>query len=105
MISGGCSGHEASWFFCQSAIVGISFSCIFSFFSFGRVCAASAPAPIVGCSVGCFVYKAGGNPFSAIGKGLPEEILKDLTQRKEVSSVVADVHINLLSIIENGKDK
>ncbi|XP_044414808.1 uncharacterized protein [Triticum aestivum] len=37
-------------------------------------------------------------------KGLPEEILKDLTQRKEVSSVVADVHINLLSVIENGKD-
>ncbi|EMS58651.1 hypothetical protein CFC21_082761 [Triticum aestivum] len=40
-----------------------------------------------------------------IGKGLPEEILKDLTQLEEVSSVVADVHINLLSIIENGKYK
>ncbi|KAM3240283.1 hypothetical protein ACQJBY_053768 [Aegilops geniculata] len=39
-----------------------------------------------------------------IGKGLPEEILKDLTQLEEVSSVVANVHINLLSIIENGKD-
>ncbi|XBI45613.1 hypothetical protein VPH35_110059 [Triticum aestivum] len=38
-----------------------------------------------------------------IGKGQPEETLRHLTQHKEVSSVVADVHINLLSVIENGK--
>ncbi|XBI02722.1 hypothetical protein VPH35_131232 [Triticum aestivum] len=49
----------------NAAKLDTSFFSIFSFFPFGRDCAASAPAPIVGCSVGCFVYKAGGNPFSA----------------------------------------
>nr|XP_040248067.1 uncharacterized protein LOC109781341 isoform X2 [Aegilops tauschii subsp. strangulata] len=39
-----------------------------------------------------------------IGKGQPEETLRHLTELQEVSSVVADVHINLLSVIENGKD-
>ena len=35
--------------FCRSAVIGICFFSFFSFLSFWRVCAASAPAPIVGC--------------------------------------------------------
>ena len=35
--------------FRRSAVVGILFSCCFSFVSFGCDCAASAPAPILGC--------------------------------------------------------
>ncbi|KAM3296206.1 hypothetical protein ACQJBY_038514 [Aegilops geniculata] len=39
-----------------------------------------------------------------IRKGQLEETLKDLTQLEEVSLVVANLHLNLLSIIEIGKD-
>ncbi|XBH61289.1 hypothetical protein VPH35_115760 [Triticum aestivum] len=39
-----------------------------------------------------------------IRKGQLEETLKDLTQIEEVSLVVVDLHIKLLSIIEIGKD-
>ncbi|XP_037450713.1 uncharacterized protein LOC119320909 [Triticum dicoccoides] len=48
--------------------------------------------------------------FHSFGKickirmGQLEETLKDLTQLEEVSLVVADLHIKLLSIIEIGKD-
>ncbi|XP_044953790.1 uncharacterized protein LOC123403953 isoform X1 [Hordeum vulgare subsp. vulgare] len=40
-----------------------------------------------------------------ITEGQPEETLSDLTQLEEVSSAVADLHIKLLSVIEDGKDK
>ena len=40
--------------FCRSAVIGICFFSFFSFLSFGRVCVAFAPAPIVGC-IGCLL--------------------------------------------------
>ena len=56
------------FFFFVDAVVGISFSCIFSFFSFGRDCAASAPAPIVGCIGWLLCIQSGGKLFFGIRK-------------------------------------
>ena len=48
-LSGGRSGGESSSFLLIRRCRHFFFLLCFLFFSFGRACAASAPAPIVGC--------------------------------------------------------
>ena len=50
-------------FLCRSAVVGVCFSCIFSFISFRRGCAAFTPAPIIGCLGWLLCIQSGGKPF------------------------------------------